>query len=262
MKTAEITVLPDLQELSKAAAQQFVEVAKAAITERKTFRLALAGGSTPKKLYELISDPNEPFRSAIDWPRIEFFWGDERCVLPEDKESNFRMANESLLIPLGISTTKIHRYKTELAAPEAAAEYERLLRLIFNIPAGAYPRFDLVLLGMGEDGHTASLFPHSDALHANGDLVAAPFVEKFESHRLTITPSVINNADNVIFLVAGDGKAAALREVLEGDKDPDKFPAQMVEPSSGRTSWFLDQSAASLLTINRKYENFSGHLRR
>jgi 6-phosphogluconolactonase len=252
MKTVEITVLPNLQELSKAAAKKFVAIAKAVITERKTLRLALAGGSTPRVLYELIADPNEPFRSAIDWPRIEFFWGDERCVLPEKNESNFRMANESLLKPLGISPTKIHRFKTELAAQAAASDYERLLRLIFNIPAGAFPRFDLVLLGMGEDGHTASLFPNSDALHANGDLVAAPFVEKFKSHRLTVTPSVINNADNVVFLVAGAGKAPALREVLEGDKDPDKFPAQLVDPTSGSVSWFLDQSAAALLTINRK----------
>ena len=262
MKSAEITVLPDIDEVCQAAARKFVEIAKATIDKGNTFNVVLAGGSTPRKMYELLSDPTEPFRSALDWQRIEFFWGDERCVLPEDNESNFRMANDGLLRPLGISSTKTHRFNSELPAAAAAAEYERLLRMIFNTPAGTFPRFDLILLGMGEDGHTASLFPNSDALHTNWTLVSAPFVEKFKSHRLTITPHVINHAENVMFLVAGADKAPALREVLEGEKDPDQFPAQIVDPNSGNLFWFVDESAAKLLTINRKYENFTGHLRR
>lgn len=262
MKTAEITVLPDLEGLSQAAARKFVEIAKATIDRGNTFNVVLAGGSTPKKMYELLSDKNGPFRSALDWQRIEFFWGDERCVLPDNALSNFRMADESLLMRLGIPAAKIHRFKSELLAPDAAADYESLLRMIFNTPAGTFPRFDLILLGMGEDGHTASLFPNSDALHTNWNLVSAPFVEKFKSHRLTITPPVINHAENVMFLVAGADKALALREVLEGEKDPDRFPAQIVDPHSGNLFWFADESAAKLLTINRKYENFTGHLRR
>lgn len=262
MKSAEITVLPDIDEVSQAAARKFVEIAKATIDKGNTFNVVLAGGSTPRKMYELLSDPTEPFRSALDWQRIEFFWGDERCVLPEDNESNFRMANDGLLRPLGISSTKTHRFNSELPAAAAAAEYERLLRMIFNTPPGSFPRFGLVLLGMGADGHTASLFPNSDALQTNGNLVTAPFVEKFKSHRLTITPPVINHAENVMFIVAGADKAPALLEVLEGEKDPDKFPAQIVDPQSGNLFWFVDESAAKLLTINRKYENFTGHLRR
>lgn len=261
-KYREITVLSGLEELSRAAAEKFVEIARQKINAGYMFTVALAGGSTPKRLYELLADENEPYRNALEWRKINFFWSDERCVPPDANESNFRMANETLLKPLGIPSTKFHRIKGELNPKQAAVDYEGFLRLIFNTPTGSLPRFDLILLGMGADGHTASLFPKSEALHSNGNLVAAPFVEKLGSHRLTFTPSVINHAENIIYLVAGSDKAPALHQVLEGDFDPETFPAQIVDPVSGNMFWFLDESAAELLTINRKYENFSGYLRR
>ena len=262
MKNREITVLNNLEELSRAAAEKFVELARSSIAANGSFTVALAGGSTPKKLYQLLVDENEPFRAKVDWAKINFFWGDERCVAPDSDESNYRMANENLLKPLGISPMNIHRFKGEAAAEVAAADYENFLRLFFNAPTGEFPRFDLILLGMGADGHTASLFPQTDILRETEKLVGAPFVEKFGTHRLTLTPKVINNAANIIFQVGGADKSDALREVLEGEKQPENFPSQIINPSSGKIYWFLDEAAAQSLTINRKYENFSGYLRR
>lgn len=258
----EITVLNGREELSRAAARKFVEIARQKINTGYRFTVALAGGSTPKRLYELLSDEKEPYRKAVEWRKINFFLGDERCVPSDSDESNFRMANESLLKPLGIPSTNVHRFRSELAAEKAAADYERFLRLIFNTPVGNFPQFDLILLGMGADGHTASLFPNTDAFRENDHLVAAPFVEKLGTFRLTLTPKVINHAENIIFQVAGEDKASTLREVLEGKELTEKFPAKIVNHSSGKVFWFLDESAAQSLTINRKYENFTGYLRR
>lgn len=261
MNNREITVLRSLEEASRAVARKFVEIARAKIGSGSVFTVALAGGTTPQKLYELLTDENEPYRNAIEWHKITFFWTDERCVAPDAAESNFRTANEYLLKPLGIGSSDFYRFKSELDPDAAAADYEKVLKLYFNKPEGI-PRFDLIFLGMGADGHTASLFPGTNALHSNGKLVVAQFVEKFGSNRLTITPSVINHAGNIIILVAGKDKAPALREVLEGENDPKNFPAQIIEPRSGKVCWVLDESAAELLTINRTYENFSGYLRR
>lgn len=257
----EITVLRDLDELSHSAASAFVHIAASKIKKGFMFTVALAGGSTPQRLYELLADENGPYRHKVDWRKVTFFWGDERCVSPDSDDSNFRMANESLLEPLGIPPSNIHRFKSESEPKAAAADYEKVIRLYFNKPMGN-PRFDLILLGMGADGHTASLFPQTDALLADGKLVASPFVETFNSHRLTLTPAVINSAENIFILVAGADKASALREVLEGKNDPETFPAQSVDPTSGNMFWFLDELAARSLTINRKYENFTGHFRR
>lgn len=172
----EITVLPDLDELSRSAAGAFVDIAVSKIKKGFIFTVALAGGSTPQRLYELLADENKPYRHKVDWRKVTFFWGDERCVSPDSDESNFRMANETLLKPLGIPSANIYRLKGELKPKTAAAEYERVLRLIFNVQTGV-PQFDLILLGMGSDGHTASLFPHADFLHENGNLVSSPFVK-------------------------------------------------------------------------------------
>jgi len=258
----EIAVFSNLEELSRAAAKKFVELAQANINPGYSFRVALSGGSTPKKLYDLLASEREPFRRAVDWNKVNFFWGDERCVAPDPDESNFRMANEHLLEPLGISPGNIHRLNGEIEPNAAAADYERFLRLFFNAPPSCFPRFDLILLGMGADGHTASLFPRTEVLSEREKLVAAPFVEKFGTHRLTLTPPVINRAANVIFQVAGADKADALRAVLEGDEQADKFPAQIVKPFDGKVFWFLDEAAAEKLTLTRKYENFTGRLRR
>lgn len=262
MKNREIIVLRDLDELGRAAAKKIVELAKAKTANGFSFTVALAGGSTPKRLYELLADENEPFRRSLEWGKIEFFWSDERCVAPDAADSNFRMANESLLGPLGISPDNIHRFRGEIDAETAAGDYDRFLRLRFNAYGNSSPRFDLILLGMGVDGHTASLFPHSDALFEKGKLAAAPYVEEVGAFRLTLTPPVLNNAANVIVQIAGEDKAATLREVLEGEYQPQDYPAQIVSPLNGNSFWFLDEAAAEALTVNRKYENFSGHLRR
>jgi 6-phosphogluconolactonase len=224
MKNREITVLSDLEELSHSAAREFVRIANEKVKTGCTLSVALAGGSTPKRLYELLADEKEPYRSAVNWRNINFFWSDERCVPPDSEESNFRMANEILLKPLGIPSANIYRLKGESEPKTAADEYERLLRLIFNVYADV-PQFDLILLGMGSDGHTASLFPQSDVLLENGKLVASSFVKKFGQFRLTLTPSVINRAANIIFLVSGADKASALHELLEGNHNPEMFPA-------------------------------------
>lgn len=262
MNKREIIVLRDLDELGRAAAKKFVELARAKTADGFSFTLALAGGSTPKRLYELLADENEPFRRSIEWGKIEFFWSDERCVAPDAAESNFRMANESLLGPLGISPDNIHRFRGEIDAETAASDYDRFLRLRFNAYGNSSPRLDLILLGMGADGHTASLFPHSNVLLEKEKLAAAPYVEKVGASRLTLTPPVLNNAANVILQIAGEDKAEVLREVLEGEYEPQNYPAQIVNPLNGNSFWFLDEAAAKALTVNRKYENFSVHLRR
>lgn len=240
MINREIIVLSDLKELSRQAAAKFVELTQANAQNGYSFNVALSGGSTPKRLFQLLADENEDFRRTVDWRKVNFFWGDERCVPPESEESNYRMVNGLLLKPLGICPSHIHRFKGELDVETAAAEYENILRLAFNTPIGLIPRFDLVFLGMGADGHTASLFPASGALDEKEKLVAAPFVEKFQKFRLTLTPPVINNASNIIFQVAGADKADVLREVLEGSSDPHRLPAQIVNPRDGKVFWFLD----------------------
>ncbi len=260
-KNRKITVISNLENLSIAAAEKFVELANAKGKNGYTFSVALAGGSTPKRLYELLADEKEPYRSSINWRNINFFWSDERCVPPDSEESNFRMANDTLLKPIGIPSTKIHRVKGELDPKTAAADYEGFLRLIFNT-SNDIPKLDLILLGMGSDGHTASLFPQTDIFQENGNLVISPFVEQLGEFRLTLTPAMINRAANIIFLVAGADKSSALFEVLEGNNNPEMFPAQIVNPLSGKVFWFLDESAAISLTVNRTYENFTGYFRR
>lgn len=244
-----IQVLPDLESLSRAAAEIFARLARdAAVENNHRFTVALAGGSAPKSLYQLLTNEREPFRRSVDWRKINFFWGDERCVPPDSDESNFRTANENLLQPLGISPMNFHRIEGELDAVIAARNYERFLRLYFNLPGEGVPRFDLILLGMGADGHTASLFPQTEVLGETEKLVAAPWVEKFGSRRVTVTPLVINNAAQVVFLVAGADKAETLRDVLEGDFQPEKYHSQIVRPVYGKLIWLVDEAAARLIS--------------
>lgn len=248
----EIQVASDLQQLSRAAAEHFAWLAfESAERDDNRLTVALAGGSTPKSLYRLLADENESFRRRIDWRKTDFFWGDERCVPPASDESNFRTASENLLRPLKISPLNVHRLKGELEPSVAAGEYERVLRSFFNLGQGELPRFDLILLGMGADGHTASLFPGTEVLSETERLVAATFVEKFGAHRLTITPRVINNAAHVIFLVTGADKAETLKAVLEGDFEPDKRPSQIVRPPNGNLTWLIDEAAARLLDLKK-----------
>jgi 6-phosphogluconolactonase len=242
-----IKIFPNIEELNNFAAEKFVEIANEAInSERDSFAVALAGGSTPKSLYQLLA--GEKFKDKIDWSKVFFFFGDERKVLPDDAESNFRMANENLFKPLDIEPEKIFRWQTESGEAEIIAEnYEQTIKDFFCLAENNLPRFDLILLGMGADGHTASLFPFTEALHENEKFAVANTVEKLQTTRLTLTFPTINNAENIIFLVAGEEKAETLKAVLEGEFEPDKFPSQNVRPNDGNLFWLLDENVAKLL---------------
>jgi 6-phosphogluconolactonase len=249
-----IEILVDKVALTRAAAAAVTARAATAVQERGSFTVALSGGSTPRDLHRLLADANEPFRARLPWKEIHFFWGDERHVPPDHADSNYRMARETLLDPLSIPPENVHRILTENPdAAAAAAQYEEELRRFFPAQDGApeaWPRFDLVLLGLGPEGHTASLFPGSPALHERERWVVAPWVEKFQTFRITLTPPVLTHAAAVLFLVAGDEKADALHAVLEEVGDADLYPARIVRPEAGDLLWLLDRAAAKRLSAN------------
>jgi 6-phosphogluconolactonase len=241
-----IKIFSTIEELNRFAAEKFVEIAAEAIETRGKFTVALAGGSTPKSLYQLLS--GERFKDKLDWTSVFFFFGDERSVLPNDAESNFRMANETLFEPLQISGENVYRWRTESADAEKIAEnYEQAIKVFFSLAENDLPEFDLILLGMGADGHTASLFPFTKALKETKRIAVANYVEKLNTNRLTLTFPVINNASNIIFLVSGESKAEALQEILEGEPQTNKFPSQNVRPDGGKLIWMIDRAAARLL---------------
>ncbi len=231
----------------EAAAEHVVHLACEAINARRTFTVALAGGATPKRLYELLATP--PFRARPDWTKVHVFWGDERHVPPEHRDSNYRMAHEALLRHLPVPPNHIHRVPGELPDARVAAErYEDEIRRHFAVAAPDVPSFDCMLLGMGPDGHTASLFPGTPAARESHHLVTAPWVDTLQTHRITCTPVLINHARHVTFLIQGAQKASMLRTVLEGPFQPDARPAQGIRPQSGSLTWFVDQDAAGALT--------------
>ncbi|MGH9907456.1 MAG: 6-phosphogluconolactonase [Pyrinomonadaceae bacterium] len=243
-----IRIAEDAQELSRLAAEQFVRLAIEADRKKGLFTVALSGGSSPRRLYALLADRNEPYRGQLCWERIHFFWGDERHVPPNHPDSNYRMASEALLANVPVPLENVHRIKSEIAeAGKAAREYEQTLREFFSLAAGQVLRFDLILLGLGLDGHTASIFPNSNAINEKARLVVAPWIEKLKSYRITLAPLVLNNAAAVIFLVSGLDKAKVLRQVLEGDLQPQSFPAQLFRPTTGNILWLVDRDAARLL---------------
>lgn len=243
-----VQVAGNAQELSRLAAEQFVSLAVEAVRENGLFTVALAGGSTPKNLYQLLSSPDEPFRAQLPWNRIHFFWGDERHVPPDHPDSNYRMAWEALLSRVPIPAENIHRIKSENAeAAKAADEYAGTLRDVFRLTEGQFPRLDLILLGIGPDAHLASIFPGSPAINEQRQLVLAPWVDKLNSSRITLTPPVLNHAASVIFLVTGREKAHALHQVLEGDYQPESFPAQLIRANKGSVRWLVDREAATML---------------
>jgi 6-phosphogluconolactonase len=238
----EILVVKDKNEGNIVAAAKFIKIAGASIRDRGWFTIALAGGSTPKSLYRLLAGAE--FKDKIDWQRVIFFFGDERYVPPTDAESNFRMVSENLFDLLGIPSENIFMWPTGEATPQIAADkYEDTLRSFFE----ASGRLDLALLGMGADGHTASLFPFTPALRANSRLAVSNWVEKFATYRLTMTFTMINSAANIIFLVAGEEKAPAVKEILEGEYNPEKCPAQGIDPEDGNLYWLVDKAAAGRL---------------
>ena len=244
---SEIQVFTDNAELTRTAATYFLHHASGAIETRGQATIALAGGSTPKALYSLLASP--PYHNQLDWGKVHLFWGDERHVPPDHQESNFRMAQQTMLGRLPVPAAQIHRMKGERPdAQEAADEYESLLQSHFKLAPPQVPQLDLVLLGLGPDGHTASLFPGTTAVHEHERWVAAPWVEKLHTYRITMTPVLLNQASHIVFLVSGQDKSIALRAVLEGPSQPEEFPAQVIRPVHGKVTWFLDNAAARDLT--------------
>jgi 6-phosphogluconolactonase len=240
-----IKIVANAEELARAAAEQFLQLAGVAVKEKGLFTVVLSGGSTPKILYSLLADR---FREHIRWEKVHFFWGDERHVPPDSGESNYRMAKEAMLSRLPVPEANIHRIVSERSdAGSAADEYEQHLREFFRLSEGQFPRFDLAFLGLGPDAHTASLFPGTKALDEKNRIVVANWVGKFFSDRITMTAPVFNNAASVIFLVGGSDKAAPLKAVLEGKYEPVQLPAQLIAPKRGRLFWIVDSSAAKLL---------------
>lgn len=245
----EVRILPDGAAIALRAARIFVDSANAAVREKGCFSVALAGGSTPKALYSLLAG-DAGLRQQVPWPQTGFFFGDERHVGPEQPESNFRMANETMFSKVGLRPEQIHRIKGEYAdAERGALEYEAELRLAFGLAAGELPRFDLILLGMGNDGHTLSLFPGTKALHDASRLVVRNWVGKLYTERVTLTARVANNAKTALFMVTGDDKAPALKGVLEGPREPEQLPAQLIQPTNGQLLWLVDYAAAGMLAV-------------
>jgi 6-phosphogluconolactonase len=240
---AQIIVLPDTEALAHEVAGRWLQLAREAAESRQRFSVALSGGSTPERLHRLLAEP--PYRLEMPWRAVHLFWADERCVAPDHADSNFGQANEEFLSRVAIPTENIHRVAGELGSRRAAREYERSLEGFF---CGPHARFDLVLLGLGRDGHTASLFPGSPALQQRQRLAVAVEAEYQgrPAERVTLTLSAINSARQVWFLVSGDDKADIVQAVLEGPEQ--QLPAQRVRPNAGELLWLLDAAAASHLT--------------
>lgn len=234
--------------LSRAAAEQFLASAQAAVAARGKARIAISGGSTPKRTFELLANPAERFLQAMPWSQIEIYWVDERCVPPDDKDSNYRMTREALLEKVPLKPEQVFRIEGELEPEAAAARYETVIRGQFRLEGAQGPRFDVLALGMGDDGHTASLFPHTDAIHELGRIAVANHVpQQKHSWRVTLTWPVIVEASEVFFLIGGKDKADPLRRVLQGPYDPEALPSQLIQPKSGKLLMLLDRDAASLL---------------
>jgi 6-phosphogluconolactonase len=240
-------VEPDPTALARRAVQYLVEMAGEAVAGRGRARIAISGGSTPKAAFELLADPNQPWRWRMPWEQLDLYWVDERAVPPGHADSNYRMTREALLDHVPLKPGQIHRIEGELEPEIAAARYESELRSSFRLEGAQSPRFDLIALGMGPDGHTASLFPHTQAIHEMSRLVTANHVPQKDAWRITLTWPVINHASSVFFLIAGADKAEILMKVLTGPRDPERLPSQLIWPCSGILTLILDQAAAALL---------------
>jgi 6-phosphogluconolactonase len=233
--------------LSQAAAEHFLATTQAAVCARGVARVAISGGNTPRPVLELLANPAEKFLSAMPWPQMELYWVDERMVPPSDKESNYRMTREAMLESVPLPSHHIFRIEGELDPEEAAARYESAIRNHLRLEGAQGPRFDVLALGMGDDGHTASLFPHTDAINEMIRIAVANHVPQKDTWRVTLTWPVINEADDVFFLIAGRDKAQPLHDVLLGKYDPETLPSQLIRPSNGKLLLLLDKEAAALL---------------
>lgn len=244
----DVRILTDLGAIAKRAAQEFLQAATAAVAEKHSFSVALAGGSTPKALYALLVN-DAGLRAQLPWDKMQLYFGDERNVAPDHADSNFRMATETLISKAPLKPEQVFRIKGEYQDTEKAAqEYEQALRASFKLGDGQFPKFDLVLLGMGNEGHTLSLFPGTKALHETKRLVVRNWVGKLYTERITLTAPVASQAAHAIFMVTGADKAPALKGVLEGPYEPEQLPAQMIQPQNGKLLWLVDTAAGGMLT--------------
>jgi 6-phosphogluconolactonase len=240
-----LRVYENAEELARAGAELFVDGAADAIRARGRFRIALSGGSTPRRVYELLATP--AFSQRVDWDRVDLFFGDERYVPADARESNYRMTAEALLDHVPVPPANVHRVRTEISPPSAAAAaYEEEIRRVFQ-ESVSVPQFDLIYLGLGANGHTASLFPHSPALHESSRLVVADFVAEVNSWRISMSLPLLNHGRIVAFLTEGEQKAQVLNDVLLGPRDPERLPAQLIAPQ-GRLLWMVDEAASALVS--------------
>lgn len=242
---SELRIDPNPDTLAIGAADQLVVIAASAITERKVFRVALSGGSTPQKLYSHLTSGS--IINTVDWEQVHFFWSDERHVPDDNPESNYRIVYNMLLKHLPISAEQINPIRTGTSPEQGARGHQKTIKKHYKItdPCNSSPRFDLILLGWGMDGHTASLFPHTPALAIQDQRVVANYIHSFKSWRITFTSELINAAANVQFLVVGEKKAERLNEVINGPYQPENQPAQLIKPDNGRLTWLIDEAAAS-----------------
>lgn len=245
-----LRIYRDAEELAHGAAKEFQLRASREIESRGRFSVALSGGSTPKRLFRVLAD--HPFREAVPWQNIHVFWGDERTVPPDHPDSNFGSAHEILLSKVAIPAANVHRIEGERDPEDAAVRYEQRLRRHFELAAHRLPQFDLVFLGLGGDGHTASLFPDSEALNERERLVVAPWVKKLDTYRVTLTPPVINRAACILFLVSGQDKAEVLERILEHPDEGPLLPAQVIRPTAGELYWLVDELAGRNLARGGK----------
>lgn len=245
MTDRDIIICADAEELSQKAAERFIRLAQDAIARSGRFIVALSGGSTPRALYSLLASPG--YNERIQWNKIHLYWGDERCVPPHHPDSNFLMVQETLLANITIPRENFHRIAAEFEPAAAAADYQEQIQKLFQLSPGALPRFDLILLGLGEDGHTASLFPGNAALDDKQHIVIATYVDKLNAHRVTLTLPVINRAAEIVFLVAGQDKSSVVKQIIGESADGPALPAARVRPASGRLVWLITKDAASAL---------------
>src|SRR5277367_2148677 len=239
-------VLPSSEDLARATAEKLLAVAQGAVASHGVARIAVSGGNTPKRTFEMLADPSGEF-GAFPWKKIDLFWVDERCVPPEDKDSNYRMTRLALLDKVPLAADRVFRIEGELDPAEAAARYESAIRNRFRLEGAELPVFDLVALGMGPDGHTASLFPHTEGLHELTRIVIPNHVLQKETWRVTLTSPVINQGRKVVFLIGGADKTEVLSQVLSDKYDPETWPSQLIQPKSGEVLMLLDKAAAAQL---------------
>jgi 6-phosphogluconolactonase len=242
-------VSPGAAELAAAAAGMFASVASEAVKVRGLARVAISGGSTPKAMFRLLADKGQPYFAQVPWEKLQLFWVDERCVPPTDEESNYRMTNEAMLSHVPLPAGQVYRMEGELDPEVAASRYEAAIRTAFRLEGAETPTFDLVLLGMGDDGHTASLFPHTKALHEMARIVVANHVPQKDVWRITLTWPVIVRGREVAFLIEGEAKAQVVHDVFLGPYDPESKPSQLIRPASGKLTLLLDAASAAKLPV-------------